>query len=357
VPDPGNAGVLPKRGPGLDRPGLHALYRGMVLAREAEDRLELLQKQGHVKGGVYRGLGQEAIGVGTAYALRRRSNGTGDVIGQSIRNIGAVFLFGGTPEDYFRQYMARGTGPTRGKEANVHWSDFEKGLVGPVSPLGTMVEVLAGITLSFRIRGEDRVGLVYYGDGATSAGAWHEGVNFAAVRRCPLVVVVSANQYAFSTPTEKQTRLESFAEKADGYGVAGASVDGNDVLAVYRATREAVTRARSGEGVTLLECRTYRRRGHAQHDSQEYVPPEEIEAWEKRDPIDRYRSRLLDRGWATENELDEIVRECEERVRGAAERVVEEPPPEPEWALENVYGDREISPPWTRHSDPDPRRA
>ncbi len=220
-----------------------------------------------------------------------------------------------------------------------------------------MVEVLAGITLSFRIRGEDRVGLVYYGDGATSAGAWHEGVNFAAVRRCPLVVVVSANQYAFSTPTEKQTRLESFAEKAEGYGVAGASVDGNDVLAVYRAAREAVTRARSGEGATLLECRTYRRKGHAQHDSQDYVPREEIVAWEERDPIDRFRSRLLDRAWATENELNEIVRECEERVRRAAERVVDEPPPEPEWALENVYDDREIPPPWTRLSDPDPGRA
>jgi len=347
--------VWPDRGPGLDRPGLHGLYRGMVLARTAEERLELLQRQGHVTGGLYRCLGQEAIGVGTAYALRRRQDGTGDLIGQSIRNIGAVFLFGGTPENYFRQYLARGTAPTRGKEANVHWSDFDRGLVGPVSPLGTMVEVLAGITLSFRMRGEDRVGLVYYGDGATSTGAWHEGLNFAAVRRCPLVVVVEANGYAFSTPTGKQTRLESFAEKAEGYGVAGESVDGNDVLAVYEATRRSAERARGGEGVTLLECRTYRRRGHAQHDNQEYVPEGEIEAWEERDPIDRFRTRLLEEGWATETELDEIVRESEERVRQAAEKALAEPAPEPEWARKGVYGDRDAPVPWTRLPEPDPR--
>lgn len=342
---------------GLERDQLHDLFRAMALARAAEERLELLQRQGHVTGGLYRCLGQEAIGAGTAYALRRRDDGTGDVLGHSIRNIGAVFLFGGTPEDYFRQYLARATGPTRGKEANVHWSDFERGLVGPVSPLGTMVGVLAGVTLAFRMRGEDRVGLVYYGDGATSTGAWHEGLNFAAVRRCPLVVVVEANQYAFSTPTRKQTRVDSFVRKAEGYGVAGESVDGNDVLAVYGATRRAAERARAGRGVTLLEFRTYRRKGHAQHDSQDYVPEEEIRRWEGRDPIDRFRSRLLEEGWAAEEELDSTVHDVEERVRAAAERVVEEPKPEPEWALDDVYSDGGARRPWTRLAEPDPRRA
>ncbi len=333
------------------------LYYGMVLARAAEERLELLQKQGHVTGGLYRCLGQEAIGVGTAYALRRRDDGTGDVIGQSIRNIGAVFLFGGEPEDYFRQYMSRGTSPTRGKEANVHWSDFDKGLVGPVSPLGTMVGVVGGMALSFRMRGEDRVGLVYYGDGATSTGAWHEGLNFAAVQGCPLILVVEANQYAFSTPTEKQTRVESFADRAPGYGVRGVSVDGNDVRAVYEATRRAAARARAGEGVTLLEVRTYRRKGHAQHDDQEYVPEEELEAWREKDPIDRYRATLLEEGRAGEDELDVVVERAEERVREASETVLDEPRPEPEWALEDVYSDVEIPAPWTRLDEPDPHRA
>lgn len=341
---------------GLEPSELRDLYHGMVLARAAEERLEVLQRQGHVTGGLYRGLGQEAIGVGTAYALRRRDDGTGDVIGHSIRNIGAVFLFGGRPEDYFRQYLARGTAPTRGKEANVHWTDLDRGLVGPVSPLGTMVEVLAGITLSFLHRDEDRIGLVYYGDGATSTGAWHEGLNFAAVRRCPLVVVVEANHYAFSTPTEKQTRVDSFADKADAYGVAGESVDGNDVLAVHRATRRAAERAREGGGPTLLEFRTYRRKGHAQHDDQEYVPDGEIEMWEERDPIDRYRERLIREGWASADELDELVGDAEERVRRAAEKAVAEPEPEPEWAREGVYADGGADRPWTRLDEPDPGR-
>lgn len=341
----------------LDPTDAVELFRGMILARAAEERLEVLQRQGRVEGGLYRCLGQEAIGVGTAYALRRRADGTGDVLGHSIRNIGALFLFGATLEDYFRQYMGRGTAPTEGRDGNVHWSDFQRGLIGPVSPLGTMVGVLAGVTLSFRMRDQDRVGLVYYGDGATSTGAWHEGVNFAAVRRCPLIVVVEANQYAFSTPTRKQTAAESFADKAAGYGMPGRSVDGNDVLAVYGATRRAAEHARSGHGPYLLELRTYRRKGHAQHDDQEYVPEGEIEAWEERDPIDRFRSRILDEGWATSEGLDQVVDEMEHRVRRAAETVVEEPPPEPRWALERVYPDGPVATPWTRLDPPDPHRA
>ncbi|MFW6199331.1 MAG: thiamine pyrophosphate-dependent dehydrogenase E1 component subunit alpha, partial [Gemmatimonadota bacterium] len=198
---------------------------------------------------------------------------------------------------------------------------------------------------------------VYYGDGATSTGAWHEGVNFAAVRRCPLVVVVEDNQYAFSTPTWKQTAAASFADKATGYGIPGRSVDGNDILAVHRATRDAAAYARSGEGPYLLEFRTYRRKGHAQHDNQGYVPPGEIEAWEERDPIDGFRRRILNEGWATSERLEEVRNEAEERIRRAAERVVGEAPPEPEWALEGVYPDGPVPTPWTRLDPPDPRRA
>lgn len=333
------------------------LFGAMVLARVAEERLESLQRQGHVEGGIYRCLGQEAIGAGTAYALERRDDGTGDVIGHSVRNLAAVFLFGGTPEDYFRQYLARATGPTRGKDANVHWSDFRRGLVGPVSPLGTMVGVLAGVTLSFRMKDEPRVGLVYYGDGATSTGAWHEGLNFAAVRRCPLIVVVEANGYAFSTPTRKQTLAESFADRAAGYGVVGRSVDGNDVGAVYEATRRAADRARAGGGVTLLELRTYRRLGHAQHDDQDYVPEGELRAWEDRDPIARQRRRIVEAGWASAAELDAVVGEAEERVQRASETAMEEPPPAPEDAVEGVYADADATIPWTRLADPDPHRA
>lgn len=342
---------------GLDREQLHEMFRYLVLARAAEERLELLQRQGHVKGGLYRSLGQEGGSVGTAYALRRRTDGTGDVIAHTIRETGALFLFGGTPLEYFRQYLARGTGPTAGKEANVHWTDYQRGFVGPVSPLGSMVEVMAGITLSFKMRGQDRIGVSYYGDGATSTGAWHEGLNFAAVQRCPMILVVEANQYAFSTPTSRQTRVSSFVEKAPGYGIDGESVDGNDVLAVYDVMRRAAARARSGEGVSMVELRYYRRKGHAQHDPQEYVPPEEIREWEAKDPILRYRTLLVERGWATEEELAGIEEAAEATVSEAADRAVGEPVPEPRSAMEDVYSDRVAPVPWTRLPDPDPRRA
>lgn len=341
----------------LTRSALHELFSALALTRAVEERLEILHKQGHVGGGVYRSLGQEAGPVGAAYALRRRTDGTGDVIAPTVRATGAIFLMGGTPLDYLRQYLARATGPTRGREANVHWVDFQRGMIGPVSPLGTMVGVMAGVTLAFRMRGEDRVGMVFYGDGATSTGAWHEGLNFAAVQRCPMILMIEANQFAFSTPTSEQTRLESLSEKAVGYGIPGESVDGNDVLAVYETTRRAVERARAGEGASLIELRTYRRKGHAQHDPQDYVPNEELDEWEKRDPILQFLTRLLSEQWATGEELATMVQKAEDVAKEAAEQAVGEPLPEPETANEQVYTDFVAPVPWTRHPEPDPRRA
>jgi pyruvate dehydrogenase E1 component alpha subunit/2-oxoisovalerate dehydrogenase E1 component alpha subunit len=342
----------------LEKSQLLDLYRGMVRQRAAEDRLEILHKQGHIPGGVYRGLGQEAGAVGAAYPLRRRDDGSGDVIGPHIRDVGAMFLFGATPVEHYRQYMARGTGPTRGKEANVHWTDLRRGIVGPVSPLGTMVGVLAGITLTFRRRGEDRVGIVFYGDGATSTGAWHEGFNFAAVQRCPLILVVEANQWAFSTPTWKQTRVQSFTEKAPGYGVGAESVDGTDVVAVHDAVKRSAERARAGEGAQLVELRYYRRKGHAQHDSLDYVDPEELRRWEEeKDPIKSFHRRLVDGALATEEELTRVVWDAEEEMRVAGEQAAGEPLPPPESVLTGVYTDVVNRPPWTRAARPDPRFA
>ncbi len=342
---------------GLTRPQLHELFYALVLARAAEERLEILHKQGHIGGGVYRSLGQEAGAVGAAYALRRRTDGTGDIIAHTVRACGAVFLMGGSPLDFFRQYLARATGPTGGKEANVHWVDYQRGLVGPVSPLGTMVGVMAGITLSFRLKGEDRVGLVFSGDGASSTGAWHEGLNFAAAQRCPMVLMVEANQWAFSTPTRKNTRLESFTEKAAGYGLHAESVDGTDVLAVYEGTGRAVARARAGQGAGLLEMRYYRRKGHAQHDDQEYVDPAELESWAGRDPITGYRERLLTGGWAEPDELDGLTARAEEDIRLAAEQAVSEPTPEGFHAVDDVYTDAAARTPWMRLPTPDPQHA
>jgi len=308
-------------------------------------------------GGLYRSLGQEAGAVGAAYALRRRADGTGDVLAPTVRAAGAIFLFGGELEDFFRQYMARRTGPTGGREANVHWVELDKGIIGPVSPLGTMVEVMAGVTLSFRLRRQDRVGIVFYGDGATSTGAWHEGLNFAAVQGCPLILMVEANEWAFSTPTPKNTRVASFTEKAPGYGIGAESVDGTDVLAVFDAVRRAAVLARAGDGVQMVEMRYFRRLGHAQHDPQEYVDPAVIARWERKDPIALFRARMLGNDWASDEELTRVQQDATERCRAAAEQVISEPVPDGEDAVDGVYACVELPHPWTRRPAPDPRVA
>src|SRR5262247_3355261 len=216
----------------LSRDQVLDLYYWMRLTRSLEERLVALYRQTKVVGGLFRSLGQEADSVGSAYALERR-----DILSPLIRNLGAMLVKGATPVEILKQYMAKGDSPTRGRELNIHFGDTERGFIGQISPLGDMVPVMAGVTLTFKMRGEDRVGLVYVGDGATSTGAFHEGINFAAVQRCPLVVIVENNGYAYSTPPEKQFAVKDLAEKAKGYGIHAVTVDGNDVLTVYAAAK------------------------------------------------------------------------------------------------------------------------
>jgi pyruvate dehydrogenase E1 component alpha subunit/2-oxoisovalerate dehydrogenase E1 component alpha subunit len=236
--------------------------------------------------------------------------------------------------------MAKGDSPTRGRELNIHFGDLERGFIGQISPLGDMVAVMAGVTLSFRLRGEDRVGLVYVGDGATSTGTFHEGINFAAVQRCPLVVVVENNGYAYSTPTNKQTLARNFVDKAIGYGIPGEQADGNDVIATYEVTKRAVERARRGDGVTLVELLTYRRKGHAEHDNQSYVPAGEIERWEREnDPIDRYLARVAGEFGFDAAEIAAVEERVRLEVDEATELAEASAPPVSEDALAGVYAD------------------
>jgi len=310
------------------------LYYWMRLTRSLEERLVNLYRQTKVVGGLFRSLGQEADAVGSAYALE-----PGDVLSPLIRNLGSMLVKGATPVEILKQYMAKADSPTRGRELNIHFGDTERGFIGQISPLGDMVPVMAGVTLTFKMRNERRVGLVYVGDGATSTGAFHEGINFAAVQRCPLVVVVENNGYAYSTPTRKQTLAAQFVDKAPGYGIAAEQADGNDIVATYEATKRAVDRARRGEGVTLVELITYRRKGHAEHDNQSYVPPGEIERWEREnDPITRYLARLRESGVsdATLAELDaRVVREIDE----ATDIAEQSGPPAALDALNGIYAD------------------
>jgi pyruvate dehydrogenase E1 component alpha subunit/2-oxoisovalerate dehydrogenase E1 component alpha subunit len=212
-----------------------------------------------------------------------------------------------------------------------------------------MVPVMAGVTLSFKMRKENRVGLVYVGDGATSTGAFHEGINFAAVQRCPLVVVVENNGYAYSTPLSKQTAAKQLVDKAIGYGIAGEQADGNDVIATYEATKRAVDRARAGGGVTLVELITYRRKGHAEHDNQSYVPPGEIDKWaSENDPVDRYVDTLLGEGFQ-QSELAAIDARVTQEIDRATDEAEASPMPEPTDALVGIYADPpDLAPLWFR---------
>ena len=330
----------PSLGLALSREAKLELYYWMRLTRTLEERLVALYRQTKVVGGLFRSLGQEADAVGSCFALERR-----DVMSPLIRNLGSMLVKGATPVEVLKQYMAKGDSPTRGRELNIHFGDVGKpemtrGFLGQISPLGDMVPVMAGVTLSFRMRGEDRVGLVYVGDGATSTGAFHEGINFAAVQRCPLVVVIENNHYAYSTPTEKQTLAKQFVDKAIGYGIPGYQADGNDVLATYDATKQAVDAARRGEGTQLVELLTYRRKGHAEHDNQSYVPDGEIERWAaENDPIDRYVAQLTTELGFDASELAAVDARVRAEVDAATDEAEASGFPEALDALVGVYAD------------------
>ena len=334
-PVPGSRSASDRASAKLTRDQKLDLYYWMRLTRSLEERLVALYRQTKVVGGLFRSLGQEADAVGSAYALERR-----DILSPLIRNLGSMLVKGATPLEILRQYMAKGDSPTRGRELNIHFGDTDRGFIGQISPLGDMVPVMAGVTMTFKMRRQDRVGLVYVGDGATSTGAFHEGFNFAAVQRLPLVVIVENNGYAYSTPIAKQTAATQFVDKAIGYGVEGLQADGNDVLAVYDVTKAAVDRARAGGGVTLIELMTYRRKGHAEHDNQSYVAPGEIERWAaENDPVDRYLVVMREQLGATDQEIAAIDARVVQEVDAATDEAEKSPPPEPLDALIGVYAD------------------
>ncbi len=331
---------------GLSRAQLLDIYYYLHLTRALEERLVNLYRQSKVIGGLFRSLGQEADAVGGAYALDRDK---GDFLAPLTRNLGSMLIQGAEPLQIIRQYMAKETSPTRGREMNIHFGNLEKGYIGQISHLGDMVPVLAGVTLSFRLRGEPRVGLVYVGDGATSTGAFHEGLNFAAVQRLPLVCIVENNGYAYSTPTAKQTAAKRLADKALGYGCHADTADGNDVLAVYEVAKRAIERARAGGGVTLIEVATYRRKGHAEHDNQAYVPKDEIARWEAKDPIARYERRLDETGWVSAGDRAAARARVERELDEAVKLAEDDDLPEGPTALGDVYANpSRVEPLWYR---------
>ncbi len=335
------------------------LYYWLKLNRAVDDQLALLYRQGKVIGGCYSSRGQEAISCGSAFALEKE-----DFLGPLIRNVGAVLVKGFRPRDIFTQYMGKATSPTGGKDGSSHFGDLRtRGVVAPISHLGSLIPVMAGLGLAARMQGRRSVALTYIGDGGASVGEVHEGLNFAAVQRSPLVLILENNGWAYSTPVERQTLVRDFAERARGYGIPGAMVDGNDVLAVYRVTREAVDRARRGQGPTLIEAKTFRMKGHAEHDSAGYVPRRMFEEWSKKDPIGRFEKLLRKKGWLSEKAKAEVEARVHQEIRSDLEWAEASPMPDGEKAREGVFCESchqlpAVKPLWSRTvTEPARRRA
>jgi len=320
---------------GLSREQLLEIHRYLWLTRMLEERVVALFRQSKVIGGLYRSLGQEGESVAAAYALDYKA---GDVVQPLIRNLGSILVAGAKPVDVLRQYMAKGDGPTRGRELNIHFGHPAKdGFIGQISMLGDMIPVMAGIALAGRMQKRKLVTLAFIGDGGSSTGAFWEGMNFASVQRLPMVVVIEDNGYAYSTPTAKQTAAKTLADKAVAFGCTGATVDGNDVLAVYGAAKLAVDRARNGEGVTLLEVKTFRMKGHAEHDNAAYVPPELIEEWRAKDPIPRFERVLLEAGAATSEDFERVRIEIKRQLDTAVDEAERSSMPDASDAAKGLF--------------------
>jgi pyruvate dehydrogenase E1 component alpha subunit len=307
-------------------------YYWMQLTRTFDERMLALWKQGRGVGGTFSQRGHEAISIGAASAL-----GPDDVIAPMHRDLGAFLLRGLTPRELFGNLFGRATGPTRGRDANLHGvSALDRGIIGFISHLPQGLSVALGVAMSFRYRSEPRVAMVFTGDGASNSGLYHEVLNMAAVYHAPLVVIVENNQYAYSTQCESASRVSSIAGHAAGYGLHTTTVDGNDVDAVLAAAGEAVERARSDGGPSLIEAKTLRMLGHAVHDGAEYVPRELLAAWEARDPVIGFRRKLSAEGLGDE-QLDEIDRRCRDEVEDAVAFAEASPWPDPATVADGVY--------------------
>ena len=317
---------------GLSRDDLHRLYYFMVLNRAFDDRISLLYRQGKIFGGAYGSRGQEATSVGSAYALQ-----DGDVIVPMIRNTGAILVRGISPGRFLANYMGKVTGPMRGRDGTSHLGDMSLGVIPPISHLGVGIPTMAGAALAFKMRGEKRVAMTWIGDGGASTGDFYEGLNFAAVFQVPLVVIVEDNGYAYSTPVSQQTRNRDFYKRAEIFGIPGTVTDGNDVLAVYEATKQAVERARRGKGSSLIEVKTFRMKGHAEHDDASYVPKEVFEEWTKKDPIQRFEKFLLSEKLATSSGLEEIRKRVQDEILEAQKFAEDSPYPDPATVADGVY--------------------
>lgn len=314
---------------------LDTVHYWMRLTRAFDDRLHTIFKLGKIVGGLFSQLGHEAISVGTALALAPE-----DVITPLHRDIGAYFVRGMTPRRMMSQYLGRVTGPSRGRDANLHGcGDLTLGIAGFVSHIPQSLPVAVGMAHAFKLKGEPRVAMTFFGDGGSSEGLTHEALNWAAVFQVPVVFVLENNQYAYSTPLARQMRLADLADRAPSYGMPGVVVDGNDFFAVHEAAKAAVEYARAGKGPTLIECKTMRMRGHAIHDNMAYVPPALLTEWQPRDPILRFETMLRERGWLDDDKQAALLKRVQAEIDDALAFAENAPYPDPATLTEGIYAE------------------
>lgn len=302
------------------------------LIRAFDERLSMLVRQGKVRSGVYTGIGQEAIIVGTCVDLRRE-----DYICPLHRDLGSFLMKGVEPRVMMAQMFGKATGLSKGRDSALHSGVSELGIFGNTSMLGANLPVAAGLGLTFKMEQTDNVVVAYFGEGASNTGDFHEGLNFAGVNKLPVVFICENNLYAYSVPMEKTLAIEDVADRAEGYGFDGVAINGNDVLAVYQATKGAIRRARAGEGPTLIECKTYRWHGHSEHDKAFYRSDEELAMWKSRDPIPTFTTYLQAVKILTPEKLAEIEARITEVIDDAIAFAESSPDPDPSEAVADLY--------------------
>ncbi len=308
------------------------LYRLMLKTRMTEDKIIALYRQGKIVGGVYTGRGVEATTVASGLAL-----GKDDYLFPIHRDMGAHLAKGQSVLNILLQYLGKGTNPTQGKESGIHFSDPDLNIIGNISHLGAMIPVAAGVALSMKLQQKKSVSLNFIGEGGSNIGDFHEGLNFAAVQQLPFVLIIENNQYAYSTPVEKQYRAKYLSDRARGYGIPGFHIDGTDAVAVYQTVKNAVENARDGKGPTLIECKSFRMVGHSAHDDAFYVDQDLKKKYERKDPILKLERQLLNQKIIDKNKINRIKTALETEIENATENAVENPLPKPEWAYNGIY--------------------
>lgn len=317
----------------LNRELLGHMLQKMSEIRFFEEKVFDLYGQNLVPGTIHLYAGEEAVAVGVCAALRKD-----DFITSTHRGHGHCIAKGADLKRTMAEILGRETGYCRGKGGSMHIADFSVGMLGATAVVGAGLPIAVGAGLSAKLRNTDQVVACFFGEGASNQGTFHESLNMAAAWSLPVIFVCENNLYAMGTRQSRIMKIANVADRASGYGMPGVTIDGNDVLAVYATTRKAVEKARKGEGPTLIECKTYRHKGHSRVDPAKYRAKEEVEEWLNKDPIEGLKDKILRDHIFTEHEIGKIEREAMAKVEEAVKFALESPYPAPEEALEDVYG-------------------